>query len=85
VLAAAAGLASSAAAHAAFAPGSVHPSAAPPRWETARGGSGTVTILGIESLRIAADGTYWFGEEFGPFLVHTDNTGSDFIQIKVPH
>jgi hypothetical protein len=31
--------------------------------------------LDIESLRIARDGTLWFGDEFGPFLVHTDATG----------
>jgi hypothetical protein len=31
--------------------------------------------LDIESLRPARDGTLWFGEEFGPFLVHTDATG----------
>ncbi|MDP9133817.1 MAG: esterase-like activity of phytase family protein [Actinomycetota bacterium] len=29
----------------------------------------------IESMRIARDGTWWFGEEFGPFIVHTDATG----------
>lgn len=29
----------------------------------------------IESLRRAPDGTYWFGEEFGPFLLHTDGNG----------
>jgi hypothetical protein len=28
-----------------------------------------------ESMRIARDGTLWFGEEFGPFLLHTDPTG----------
>jgi hypothetical protein len=28
-----------------------------------------------ESMRIAPDGTLWFGEEFGPFLLHTDATG----------
>jgi hypothetical protein len=28
-----------------------------------------------ESMRIARDGTLWFGEEFGPFLLHTDATG----------
>jgi hypothetical protein len=29
----------------------------------------------IESFREAPDGTYWFGDEFGPFLIHTDRTG----------
>jgi hypothetical protein len=29
----------------------------------------------IESLQIAKDGTLWFGEEFGPFLLHTDAKG----------
>jgi hypothetical protein len=29
----------------------------------------------IESVRRAKDGTLWFGDEFGPFLVHTDATG----------
>ena len=29
----------------------------------------------LESVRKAADGTYWFGDEFGPFLVHTDLNG----------
>jgi len=29
----------------------------------------------IESLREAHDGTLWFGDEFGPFLIHTDATG----------
>ena len=29
----------------------------------------------IESFRQAPDGTYWFGEEFGPFLLHTDRHG----------
>jgi hypothetical protein len=74
-----------------------------PDFETARGGSGSVAVLGfvqlrdpdrrlpfalfradrlltgadldIESLRRARDGTLWFGDEFGPFLVHTDATG----------
>ena len=26
-------------------------------------------------MRIAKDGTFWFGDEFGPFLLHTDDTG----------
>lgn len=29
----------------------------------------------IESFREAPDGTYWFGDEFGPFLIHTDRFG----------
>jgi len=29
----------------------------------------------IESVRQANDGTFWFGEEFGPFIVHTDAKG----------
>ena len=29
----------------------------------------------IESVREAKDGTLWFGDEFGPFLIHTDANG----------
>lgn len=29
----------------------------------------------IESVRRTADGTFWFGDEFGPFLIHTDKDG----------
>jgi glycerophosphoryl diester phosphodiesterase len=29
----------------------------------------------IESFRQAPDGTFWFGDEFGPFLLHTDGLG----------
>jgi hypothetical protein len=29
----------------------------------------------IESFQVAPDGTFWFGEEFGPFLLHTDAAG----------
>ncbi|WP_207208143.1 esterase-like activity of phytase family protein [Nocardioides glacieisoli] len=28
-----------------------------------------------ESMQIAQDGTFWFGEEFGPYLLHTDDRG----------
>ena len=29
----------------------------------------------IESMQIDRDGTFWFGDEFGPFLLHTDAAG----------
>ena len=29
----------------------------------------------IESMQRAPDGSFWFGDEFGPFLLHTDATG----------
>jgi hypothetical protein len=29
----------------------------------------------IESVRRAPDGTLWFGDEFGPYLLHTDGNG----------
>jgi hypothetical protein len=29
----------------------------------------------IESIRRAVDGTLWFGDEFGPYLIHTDASG----------
>jgi hypothetical protein len=36
-----------------------------------------------ESMRIARDGTLWFGDEFGPFLLHTDRTGS-VLEAPIP-
>jgi hypothetical protein len=39
--------------------------------------------LDIESIRIARDGTLWFGDEFGPFLVHTDATGK-VLEAPIP-
>ena len=74
-----------------------------PAFETAKGGGGTVDVLGfvqlrdperkvpfplyrsdrlltgadfdLESVRRTKDGELWFGEEFGPFLLHTDARG----------
>ncbi|MBC7825495.1 MAG: esterase-like activity of phytase family protein [Candidatus Parcubacteria bacterium] len=37
----------------------------------------------LESFRQVADGTYWFGEEFGPFLLHTDANGT-LLQAPIP-
>ncbi len=37
----------------------------------------------IESVRIDRRGTLWFGEEFGPFLLHTDMTGK-VLEAPVP-
>ena len=37
----------------------------------------------VESFRIARDGTLWFGEEFGPFLVHADATGK-VLEAPIP-
>jgi len=37
----------------------------------------------IESLVRAEDGTFWIGEEFGPFLLHVDATGK-LLEAPVP-
>jgi glycerophosphoryl diester phosphodiesterase len=37
----------------------------------------------LESVRRARDGTFWFGEEFGPFLLHTDASGR-VLEAPVP-
>lgn len=37
----------------------------------------------IESMRVAHDGTFWFGDEFGPFLIHTDDTGK-VLESPIP-
>ncbi len=37
----------------------------------------------IESIRQDSKGTLWFGEEFGPFLVHTDATGK-VLEAPIP-
>jgi glycerophosphoryl diester phosphodiesterase len=77
-----------------------------PRWETARGGAGTLDVdsfislrdperripfpivhdstperlltgadFDIESVQRSRDGSFWIGEEFGPFILHVDRTG----------
>ena len=37
----------------------------------------------IESFRIDREGTLWFGDEFGPFLLHTDATGK-VLEAPIP-
>lgn len=37
----------------------------------------------LESMRVARDGTLWFGEEFGPFLLHTDAIGR-VLEAPIP-
>jgi hypothetical protein len=37
----------------------------------------------IESFREAPDGTFWFGDEFGPFLIHTDSKGR-VLEAPIP-
>lgn len=37
----------------------------------------------VESFVIAADGTFWVGEEFGPFLLHFDATGK-LLEAPIP-
>ena len=37
----------------------------------------------IESVRITRDGTLWFGDEFGPFIIHADATGK-VLDAPVP-
>ncbi len=37
----------------------------------------------IESFRRAPDGTFWFGDEFGPYLLHTDSSGR-VLEAPIP-
>lgn len=34
-------------------------------------------------MQAAPDGTFWFGDEFGPFLLHTDAAGR-LLQAPIP-
>ena len=36
-----------------------------------------------ESMQVAPDGTFWFGDEFGPFLLHADDHGR-LLEAPVP-
>jgi hypothetical protein len=37
----------------------------------------------IESLRMDDEGDFWFGDEFGPWLLHTDGTGR-LLEAPIP-
>src|SRR5215471_3573777 len=37
----------------------------------------------IESFRQLSDGSFWFGDEFGPLLIHTDATGR-VLEAPIP-
>ncbi len=37
----------------------------------------------IESFRRMSDGTFWFGDEFGPFLLHTGKNG-ELLEAPIP-
>jgi hypothetical protein len=37
-----------------------------------------------ESMEVARDGTFWIGEEFGPFLLHTDRNGH-LLEAPIPY
>jgi hypothetical protein len=37
----------------------------------------------IESMQVARDGTFWFGDELGPYLLHTDEAGR-LLEAPVP-
>ncbi len=49
--------------------------------------SGKRTLTGadfdLESFQRAKDGTFWFGDEFGPFLIHTDANGR-VLEAPIP-
>ncbi len=49
----------------------------PPKPALCAGGTRKLTgfDFDIESMQIGRDGSFWFGEEFGPFLLHTSPEG----------
>ena len=36
-----------------------------------------------ESMQVAKDGTFWFGEEFGPYVLHTNDRG-ELLEPPIP-
>jgi glycerophosphoryl diester phosphodiesterase len=51
--------------------------------ETAAGRLLTGADFDIESFNIAKDGTLWFGEEFGPYTLHTNAKG-ELLDAPIP-
>jgi hypothetical protein len=49
----------------------------PPKPALCAGGNRKLTgfDFDVESMQVGRDGTFWFGEEFGPFLLHTSADG----------
>lgn len=37
----------------------------------------------LEAMQVADDGTFWFGDEFGPYLLHTDHRGR-LLEAPIP-
>jgi hypothetical protein len=56
-------------------------------FEISNEGSGERLLTGadfdVESVRQDAQGDFWFGDEFGPFLLHTDSTGR-VLEAPIP-
>ncbi len=54
----------------------------PDRRETRRRRLLTGGDFDIESLQRTADGSFWIGEEFGPFLLHVDARGRVLVRAR---
>jgi hypothetical protein len=55
-------------------------------WPIVNGDSSRVLTgadFDLESFRQVADGSFWFGEEFGPYLLHTDAHGR-LLEAPIP-